>query len=76
MGNRYCTVPKILGFRAWFERNFGSICKEHDNDYIRKVITRKEADLKMYQSMVKLGYPLFGSIVYWIFLRPLGWIYW
>lgn len=31
---RHCTVPKILGFRSWFERNYGHICERHDQIYM------------------------------------------
>ena len=76
MSKRYCTVPAIFGLREWFEERFHEGCKQHDIDYIVQDITRKEADLRLLQSMIGKGHPLLGLITYYGFLRPLGWLYW
>jgi len=32
---RHCTVPKIFGFRKWFESRYGDLCEAHDGAYER-----------------------------------------
>ena len=73
---RYCTIPKILGFRKWFEKRFQECCQEHDVDYVEQEISRYDADRKMYNCMKAKGYKVFGAITYYGFLRPLGWLWW
>lgn len=48
---RFCTVPKILGFRDWFERSYGDLCEVHDAAYDEGKELLK-ADLKFIGGMI------------------------
>ncbi len=49
---RYCTVPSILGFREWFEKQYGDLCEVHDREYVDKGCLIC-ADIKFISGMVK-----------------------
>lgn len=73
--SRYCTIPKIFGFREWFENHFGDLCEIHDIQYIEKNITRKDSDLQFVRGMRNRGYPILAFFSYLV-IRPVGWFYW
>lgn len=84
---RWCTVPKIFGFRKWFEDRFGcDCCKYHDYHYVeiwrnwrsgsKPPLTRLQADNIFFRCMVKKGkgyYPI--AILSWLHLRINYWPY-
>lgn len=70
-----CTIPSLFGFKAWFEKRFGYACELHDEDYVAKAITRKQADCKMAASIIRKGYFWLGLATY-IYCRLLGWFFW
>ena len=72
---RYCTIPALFGLRRWFEARFKGGCKTHDIDYVDRIITRLEADLKMKRYIENKGYPILARLIYSLFLRPFGWLY-
>lgn len=75
---RHCTVPKILGFRDWFEERFGELCKQHDETYIAQQggeVARLMADLRLTSGMWSRGYWWF-AIPTQAFLTGLGWYWW
>lgn len=49
---RLCTMPKIFGFRDWFESQYGDLCEVHDASYEKgKCLTC--ADFKFLSGMIK-----------------------
>lgn len=55
--------------------NYGSCCQEHDLAYSKRLVSRSEADLKLYECIRERGRPKTAIIVY-IAVRVFGWIWW
>jgi hypothetical protein len=70
-----CTLPSWFGFGPWFDKRFGEICDEHDNDYVMQALTRKQCDLKVLSGIAMKGYPWLGVVAY-VYCRALGWVFW
>lgn len=51
--------------------NFRSCCDEHDKDYFIKRLTRKEADIKLY-NCIRLKHGKTTAKIYYFFVRCFG----
>lgn len=75
---RYCTLPAIFGLRDWFEQRFGELCREHDERYVARDVTKWEADASLFRGMVRRGkryLPI--AVAAWVFCwSPIGLWYW
>lgn len=75
---RKCTVPKILGFREWFESRFSDLCAAHDASYIAQKggeLGRFIADAQFSMGMWSKGYrwlSIFSFYIIWV----AGWVLW
>lgn len=70
-----CSVPSLLGFKAWYESRFAEACETHDNDYVAQALTRKQADCKMCAYIINRGYFWLGLVTY-VYCRILGGFFW
>lgn len=51
--------------RRWYNARFNHLCDIHDEDYARKNITRREADLNFGARVFQQGYPLTALVSFW-----------
>jgi hypothetical protein len=68
-------VPKILGFRAWFESRFGDLCALHDLAYIHRAGWRIVVDYTFAKNMWLAGY-WWLAIPSFILICAVGWVWW
>lgn len=70
-----CSVPRLLGFKNWFDERFGDLCENHDSLYTSKsAVSRYDADCKLAGSMFFRGYPFFAIITF-VAVRSFGWLF-
>ena len=69
---RSCTVPKIFGFRKWFESRFHELCVNHDYAYSIKA-GKLRSDKILSMQMHKRGYTTLGLLTFVILQSPFGW---
>jgi len=78
MRKRYCTLPKDpFGFREWFEKKFGDLCKTHDEEYFigyRQGGCKLCSDLKFVLGIANRGYCLLAMAT--LFAVQMPWLWW
>jgi hypothetical protein len=72
---RKCTVPKLFGFREWFEERFGDLCAAHDDAYVNRSGSQIAADWVFAKGMWQRGYGWL-AIPSFIVIASFGWLYW
>lgn len=71
-----CTVPKLFGFRDWFESKFKALCDDHDALYLKRVWKIKwMADFLISAQIAERGYVAL-AIAAFIYNAVLGTPYW
>lgn len=68
-----CTLPRVLGFKKWFDARFGDLCESHDAMY-DAAFPRKQADLILCSGVMIRGYPALAIAAY-IVVRAFGWLH-
>lgn len=71
-----CSVPRILGFRKWFEKRFGDLCHKHDEGYMLRTRTKLEIDAAMVGGMWVRGYRLLAVGAFLVFQSPIAYYKW
>ena len=56
----------------WFKHNLASCCKTHDWDYEHGIITRLQADNRLFACIKKKSHTYVASIM-WVGVRLFGW---
>lgn len=69
-----CTVPKLLGFDAWFQGKFWDLCIAHDNAYMYQT-GKNKADWSFCVEMTKRGY-WWMALICMFFFQTWGWYLW
>lgn len=72
---RKCTIPKIFGFRKWFENRFGDLCAIHDAKYIKREGWRIVVDYHFAKGMWQRGYGWL-AIPSFVVIYAIGWWWW
>jgi hypothetical protein len=61
--------------RRWYNAKFNHLCAMHDDDYARKNMTRREADLLFGARIFQRGYPS-TAVVSYLAVRMFGGNHW
>jgi hypothetical protein len=80
-----CTIPRLFGFKNWFDSLFADLCDWHDGEYVRGCPYLKfKSDVVISWKIAKRGYRALGILtliycttlgsIYWIYRRMRKWI--
>jgi hypothetical protein len=82
---RYCTIPKIFGFRHWFEPRFSAFCQVHDLGYKLRVRSKWAVDMDFAKAIWNLRYVdkhgktrryRLTAVCVWLFVSTIGLFHW
>ena len=65
-----------FGRKSWFETKFFNLCQAHDFLYMNRIGRRVDADISLFEGIVRAGHPILACMVYVVVRSPFGWYKW